>query len=714
MRSLSHFFSILLRHSRRQVRSPFAKAANAGSGSIRRLMLAVLCGLFFPPAYALEKVSVQLNWKHQFQFAGYYAAIEKGYFRDAGYEVELRELPDGSDPIAAVLKGEADYGVAASELALQRAQGKPLVALAVIVQNSPLVLLVNRRKIPSIDALSERRIMLVPHEAELFAYLKREGVERYIPVPHSFQVDDLIAGRVDAISGYSTDEPFLLRQQNFPYLAFTPKAAGINFYGDTLFTLEKRVAANPDAVRAFRAAVLRGWAYAMAQPDEIAELILKRYSTRHSKSHLLFEATELKRLMQPDLVEIGQMSAARWQQIGQTYAELGMLPAGFSVDGLVFDAEGRELPNWLLPLLIVASLVFALMVITAAYFARLNLRLTREIGNRHAVEAALRGSEERYRRLAEQSKDVIWTLDLASMRFTYVSPAVEQVRGFTPDEVMQQSLEEALSPASYRHVMGVLADHLQRLAAGDQTALSAMAEVEQPHKDGGTVYSEVVASFLLDDAGRPTTILGIARDDSGRRAAEAQLRAANERLRQQLQEIEQLQGALQEQAIRDSLTGCFNRRYLDETLERELARARREGYPLALLILDLDYFKQINDTYGHQAGDEALRELANHLRGDIRHEDVLCRYGGEEFVILMPRMPLSVAAERAERWRKAIAEIRVHFGSFEMRFTSSAGVAAYPDHARMPDDLMHCADLALYAAKNEGRNRVVVYTPPAR
>ncbi|HJV92703.1 MAG TPA: ABC transporter substrate-binding protein, partial [Azonexus sp.] len=299
---------------------------------------------------------MQLNWKHQFQFAGYYAAIEKGYFREAGFEVELRELPEGSDPIAAVLKGEADYGVAASELALQRAQGKPLVALAVIVQNSPLVLLANRRKIPSIDALSERRIMLVPHEAELFAYLKREGVERYTPVPHSFNVDDLIAGRVDAISGYSTDEPFLLRQQNFPYLAFTPKAAGINFYGDTLFTVEKRVTANPDAVRAFRAAALRGWAYAMAQPEEIAELILKRYSTRHSKSHLLFEAAELKRLMQPDLVEIGQMSAARWLQIGQTYAELGMLPANYSLDGLVFDAEVRQLPSWLLPLLIVASL----------------------------------------------------------------------------------------------------------------------------------------------------------------------------------------------------------------------------------------------------------------------------------------------------------------------------------------------------------------------
>lgn len=679
-----------------------------------RLMLAALIWLCVLPAYALDKVSVQLNWKHQFQFAGYYAAIEKGYFRDAGFEVELRELPDGNDPISAVLKGEADFGVAASELALYRAQGKPVVALAVIVQNSPLVLLVNRRKIPSIDALNDRRIMLVPHEAELFAYLKREGVDRYKPVPHSFDTEDLVSGRIDAISGYSTDEPFVLRQQNFPYLAFTPKAAGINFYGDTLFALESRVTANPDAVRAFRSAVLRGWAYAMAEPDEIADLILKRYSARHSKSHLLFEAGELKRLMQPDLVEIGQMSAARWQQIGQTYAELGMLPAGFTLDGLVFDAEVHEWPGWLLPLLVVATLVFGLMVATAAYFARLNLRLTREIDSRQTVEAALRSSEERYRRLAEQSKDVIWTLDLASMRFTYVSPAVEKVRGFTPEEVMQQPIEVALSPESYRKLMALLAEHLERLAAGDQTAMSAMAEIEQPHKNGGVVYSEVVASFLLDDAGRPTSILGIARDDSGRRAAEAQLRAANERLRQQLQEIEQLQGALQEQAIRDSLTGCFNRRYLDETLERELSRARREGYPLALLILDLDHFKQINDSYGHLAGDEALRELASHLRADIRHEDVLCRYGGEEFVILMPRMPLDVAAERAERWRRSIAEIRVRFGSFELQFTSSAGVAAYPDHARMPDDLMHCADLALYAAKNAGRNRVVIYTPPAR
>ena len=677
-----------------------------------RVAVFFLFCLILSPAGAQEKISIQLNWKHQFQFAGYYAAIEKGYFRDAGFEVSLRELAAGADPVDEVLAGHADYGVAASELALRRARGQPVVALAVIVQHSPLVLLVNRRKIPSLDALDGQRIMLLPHEAELLAYLKREGVDNYVAVPHRFALNDLIDGKIDAYSGYSSDEPFLLRQANFPYLAYSPAAAGINFYGDTLFTAEARLKQSPRAVRALREAVLRGWHYAMAHPDEIAELIIQRYGQRHSKAHLLFEAAEMKRLMQPELVEIGQMSAARWQQIAQTYAELGMLPANFSLDGLLYESEPRRMPAWVWPVLGVAAALFVLLLALALYFARLNRRLHKEIDSRQAAELALGRSEERYRRLAEQSKDVIWMLDLASLRFTYVSPAVEKARGFTAEESMRQSLTEALTPASLQLVQALLQDHLARLAAGDKSAMSAMYEIDQPHKDGSIVSSEVVASFLLDQDGRPTSVLGVSRDISERRVAEDRLRIANEDLRRQLEEIEHLQVALQEQAIRDSLTGCFNRRYLDETLERELWRARREGYPLALVILDLDHFKQINDTYGHQAGDEALRELARCLQADIRHEDVLCRYGGEEFVILMPRMPLAVAAERAERWRTTIAGIRVRFGNFELAFTTSAGVAAYPEHGKLPDELTQAADLALYLAKHEGRNRVVVYTPP--
>jgi len=672
------------------------------------LIVTLILLLVIAPASAVERVVLQLNWKHQFQFAGYYVAIEKGYFRDAGFDVSLRELSEGSNPVEMVLRGEADFGVAASELALHRAQGKQIVALAAIVQHSPLVLLVNRRKITSIDALNGSRIMLTPHETELFAYLRREGVAKYDAVTHSFDPKDLIAGRVDALSGYVTDEPYVLQAAGFPYLAFSPLAAGINFYGDTLFTTEGRARGAPERVRAFRAAAIQGWKYALEHPEEAADLILNKYSRRHDRGHLLFEAKELKRLMQPDLIEIGLQSASRWQQIALTYAELGMLPEKPSIAGLIFEAEERKLPAWFGYALAAGSLLILVVAGAAFYFARLNRRLTREMISRRIFERALTHSEERYRQLAEHSKDVIWTLDLSSMRFTFVSPSVEAVRGFTPDEVINQTLPEAMTPASYAVVVATLEDHLSRLAAGDLSAQSAMAEIEQPHKNGSIISSEVVASFLLDSQGKPFALLGIARDISERRRSEAELRSANDKLRKQLEEIEKLQVALQEQAIRDSLTGCFNRRYLDETLERELSRSRREGYPLSLVILDLDHFKLINDTYGHLAGDQALIVLAATLSADIRQEDVLCRYGGEEFVILMPRMPLAIAAERAERWRSKIAEIRVTFGNFELSFTASAGVAAYPDHGKMPDELTHAADQALYVAKNEGRNRVVI------
>jgi diguanylate cyclase (GGDEF)-like protein/PAS domain S-box-containing protein len=678
-----------------------------------RLFVFLFLALSLGSAHALERVVLQLNWKHQFQFAGYYAAIEKGYFRDAGFEVSLRELDEGHDPVQTVLGGEADFGVAASELALHRAKGEPVVALAAIVQNSPLVLLVNRRKVTSIDALNGGRIMLTPHESELFAYLRREGIANYTAVAHSFDPKDLISGRVDALSAYLTDEPYVLREAGFPYLALNPSAVGIHFYGDTLFTSEARARGSASRVRAFRAAAIQGWEYAMAHPDEVADLILKKYSKRHTREHLLFEANELKRLMQPELVEIGQQSAARWQQIAQTYAELEMLPENYSIAGLIFEAEERKLPSWFGFALTGAIMLIVAVAVAALYFARLTRSLSREMITRRVFERALRTSEERYRQLAEHSKDVIWTLDLDTRRFTYVSPSIEGARGFTPEEVVSQPLSAALQPESYTKVVAMLEEHLSRIAAGDRSALSAMTEVEQPHKNGGAVVSEIVASFLLDAEGKPQSILGVSRDITERRRVEAQLREANDKLRGQLEEIENLHVALQEQAIRDSLTGCFNRRYLDETLERELSRSRREGYPLSLVILDLDHFKQINDTYGHQAGDQALVVLAETLRAGIRHEDVLCRYGGEEFIILMPHMPLATAAERAEAWRQKIADIRVPFGKFELTFTTSAGVAAYPDHGKTPDELSQSADLALYLAKNAGRNRVVVFSVDA-
>jgi PAS domain S-box-containing protein len=327
----------------------------------------------------------------------------------------------------------------------------------------------------------------------------------------------------------------------------------------------------------------------MDHPDEMAGLILAKYSQRHNREHLLFEANELRRLMQPDLVEIGQQSSSRWRQIAETYGELGMVEPKSNIEGLIFESDAHSLPRWVAIALTGGVFLIVMVGGAALYFARLNQRLNREVASRREFEIALRASEERYRQLAEFSEDVIWTLDLKSMRFTYVSPSIQKVRGYTVEEASAQNIADALTPESYAKVQAIMGEHLQRIAAGDRDALSATAEIEQPHKFGGTIHAEVAGTFLLDTEGHPYALLGISRNITDRRRAEDELRKANDILRKQLDEIEQLQVALKEQTIRDSLTGCFNRRYLDETLERELSRSRREGYPLSLVILDLDF-----------------------------------------------------------------------------------------------------------------------------
>ncbi|HSG44670.1 MAG TPA: GGDEF domain-containing protein, partial [Anaerolineales bacterium] len=163
------------------------------------------------------------------------------------------------------------------------------------------------------------------------------------------------------------------------------------------------------------------------------------------------------------------------------------------------------------------------------------------------------------------------------------------------------------------------------------------------------------------------------------------------------------------QTIRDALTNLFNRRYLDETLERELARATREVYPLCILMMDIDHFKDINDTYSHEAGNIVLKTLAKTLTEQSRQGDFACRYGGEEFVLVMPNIDLVVAKDRARSLHQAISTMYVPFGRFMLNITISMGISMFPAHGETKDEVLRAADKALYASKKAGRNRVSVY-----
>ncbi len=169
-----------------------------------------------------------------------------------------------------------------------------------------------------------------------------------------------------------------------------------------------------------------------------------------------------------------------------------------------------------------------------------------------------------------------------------------------------------------------------------------------------------------------------------------------------------LHESLYVQSIHDSLTGLFNRRYMEESLERELHRMLRKDRPLGIIMLDLDHFKKFNDTFGHQAGDTLLRELGAFLQGHVREEDFACRYGGEEFVIILPETPLDISLQRAEQLREDIRLLDVrHQGQPLGAVTLSLGVAGFPEHGTAGDALLRSADSALYKAKSSGRDRVI-------
>jgi diguanylate cyclase (GGDEF)-like protein/PAS domain S-box-containing protein len=483
--------------------------------------------------------------------------------------------------------------------------------------------------------------------------------------------------------------------------------------------------------------------------------------------------------------------------------------------------------------------------------------------NLHQARQSLQASEERYRLLAENAKDVIWIMSLDG-RFTYISPSVEALRGFTVEEVLGQTIDQALTPDSAALVRESLAESIDRMSQGERIP-SGRYELEQSCKDGSTVWTEVVAEGLYDDQERFIGILGVTRDISERRLAqmaEREQRDLAEALRDtaaalnsalRLEEVldvilagmervvhhdaveillidpgaaspatrqayavrvaglepsaailcleiettpnlrtmsethqhlliddlhqydwidnpatrfarsylgipilikEQVAGFLAlfsatpgfftidhstrmkifadqaavaiekarlfEQlnllATIDALTGIANRRHFMQLATFEFARAMRYGKPLAACMIDIDYFKRINDTCGHLAGDQVLHKVAQICTGCLRQVDLIGRYGGEEFALLLPETSVQGAQALAERLRACVADQTSEDAEACMPVTISIGVAALQaEHAEesVPGaasltELLNLADQALYAAKHHGRNRVEI------
>jgi two-component system phosphate regulon sensor histidine kinase PhoR len=379
------------------------------------LLATVLLTLPAAPAAAAPatKVVLQLKWRHQFQFAGYYAALQQGFYREAGLDVEIREGAPDINPVGTLLAGQADFAVGGADALLARLQGKPVVALAAIYQHSPFVLLTSSREINDPAELIGKRVMLSPGqgEAEIKGMFLKEGIplDKIRFIPHSWRVADLFDGTTDAMSAYGTDD-FPELQGHTPGI-ITPSHYGIDFYGDTLYTTESVINRSSRLAVAFRNASLRGWEYAFAHTDEMVKRILALPGVEErgiTPGFLHYEAAMMMSYILPDIVEIGHMNRARWKHMARTYVALGLYAGDASLDGFIFDPSPSS--RWFRQLMEITAAASAIALVSCIWVLllrrsvrRRTAELSEEIGLRRIREQELSESEERFRNIVENS-----------------------------------------------------------------------------------------------------------------------------------------------------------------------------------------------------------------------------------------------------------------------------------------------------------------------
>jgi diguanylate cyclase (GGDEF)-like protein/PAS domain S-box-containing protein len=459
--------------------------------------------------------------------------------------------------------------------------------------------------------------------------------------------------------------------------------------------------------------------------------------------------------------------------------------------------------DWTRVYVLMALLTLAVLV--ALYILRKNRQLQSALAASDEAHNALRASEERHRFLADNASDVIWTMDLSG-RNTYVSPSVSRLRGYTVDEALQQTIHESLTPASAKIAQAGLEQALKAIDAGERIP-DFRAELEQPCKQGGAVWTEVSFSGIQTETGEFVSFLGVTRDISDRKRAELDLHIAAIAFQSQdgmivtdarstilrannafaqitgyqpeevigktprmlqsgrhdaeffaamwatiqttglwsgeiwnrrkngdvypeqititavkdstgqvthyvavlrdITERKRLEEEVAQLAFFDTLTQLPNRRLFNDRLGQSLARARRDKASLALMFIDLDKFKPINDTYGHETGDLVLQTVARRIESALRASDTAARVGGDEFLVLLTGLQSNAdALAVAEKIRLALEQPFVTPDGLTLLASASIGIAIFPDHAQTEQDLMRLGDRAMYEAKNSGGNSV--------
>lgn len=763
---------------------------------IKIILIVVVNSVFISQLAANEKVKLQLKWFNSFQFAGYYMAKEKGFYSKAGLDVEIIERDPTKNNIEQVINGEAHYGVADSAILLYRAKGNPVKVVASIFQHSPLVFIAKRdSKIYSPFEMKNRVLSYQKglDDASLLTLLKNANIKEddYSYKTLDFSSNDFVNSKVDVMSAYLTNEPFLMQEKGIEINIINPLNYGIDFYGDNLFTTEKEVEDHPQRVEKFKNASLEGWKYALENIDETIEIIKNKYHVSFSIAHLKYSAKITHEMIVPEVIALGYTSKERFYHIAQTYERLAKadkVQLDKAVDTLIYTTQQKDkLRSYLYIAIALLMIVSAISLI----FFLVSRRLKRLVDLK--VQELQRQNDE-LKTYLDTTKDGIAIVDLKT-NFLFFNDAYLKMTGFTRDELLAKSCAGLSAPEDLPIAIQALEkvinngyienfektcilNHGNRvkvnmsiaLMPDKQRILLATKDITESKKNEKLLqdYVALIDKNIIisstDLSGSITYISDGFCDISG--YTKEELIGKNHRLIKDQDADPKLykeiwetitnnkvwngevknrrknggfywvkvsispifdednikigytairqditdKKILEEISITDALTGIYNRRYFDELFEKIVNGAKRDDELINLIIMDIDFFKQYNDTYGHQMGDEVLKKVAYEMKKSLKRADDYCfRVGGEEFAVIFKVNCKEQALELANTIRKNIEDLHI---IHDKNLASSYVTVSLGLTSKIASEITNCdevykqTDDLLYRAKESGRNKL--------
>lgn len=732
---------------------------------------------------SLQKVTLQLDWKYQFEFAGFIAAKEKGFYQEAGLDVEFKEYQDGIDIVSDVLSQKSTYGVYNSSIVVENGHIKPIVLLATYFQRSPLVFVSQKGIKHPIDMLG-KTIMGTADElkySSLALLLDHFSIStknaRF--KDHTFRTKDFLEHKVDVMSAFRSNQLYTLDQSGFPYEIIDPAEYGFVMSAVNLFTSQREALEHTERTQKFIDATNKGWEYALAHPDEIITLLLRKYHVEKSREALIYEAKVTKKLMMTDFYPIGQANEELTVRSFKQLEQAGSLAPGQNLGRFMFkdvvasSSNGISLTStekqYLLQKKKIVVCVdpewYPFEAIREGRHIGIAADVMKNFGHKLGIPFEFKASSSWEESIEKAKKRECDIFSLASstpdrliyMDFTSPYVTLPVVMATTMDKPFTEDIA-TLTDKKLGAVKGYAITDKLKSENPDlrivevQSITDGLRRVESGELYGYIDNLMVTSSYIQKEY--PGVLKVSSRLDDkvalsvGTRNDEPLLHDIFEKLVQNLDEptmqqiynrwvstveevpwidravvwkvflisivvimlflwryyeLKRYNARLLELSTTDKLTGLYNRQKTDEILIEERKKVNRySNYTCSVMIIDVDYFKNVNDTQGHQTGDKVLQTLAEILKNNVRSIDIVGRWGGEEFIVILPNTTMDEAMTVAENLRHKVE--KYHFKHSDS-VTISIGVGEFLSN----DSVHECIgkiDSALYQAKANGRNRV--------